>query len=180
MIRKAIVCALAICLITNFSSAQDEEKKKKKGKRQGGRNIATQMMARFKNVGLNEEQQAKMKEIIKGYAGKIMEMRKEQFAAFSPEARKARQEAGKKARAEGLKGKALQEAIDKAAPIKEEVAAKMKEITKKMAGMQKEMREKLMAVLTDEQKAKLPKRGKKGGQNKKKKKKDEDKKDEDK
>lgn len=167
MIRIATVFALAVCLMGSISSAQDETKKK--GKKKAGDPTA-QMMARFKKFELSEEQQAKMKEIAGKFAGKLVALRKEANAAFTKEARKARQEAMKKARGEGLKGKKLQEAVNKAAPVPEAAAAAQK----KMAEMQKEMREALTAVLTDEQKAKLPKRGA-GNKGKKKKKKKEDK-----
>ena len=173
MIRSAIVFGLAICFLTNFAAAQDEEKKKKKGNRQGGRNVAGRMMARFKNVDLSDEQKNKMKEIVKKFSGKLQEMRKEQSTLFTPEMRKARNEAGKKARAEGLKGKELQAALNKAAPVSEEVAGKLKALQQKMGGIQKELSQALTAVLTDEQKAKLPKRGQ-GNRGKKKNKKKED------
>lgn len=169
MIRSTIVCLIAVCLMANLSGAQDEGKKKKKGKRAGGRDVAAQMLGRFKNVGLSDEQENKMKEIIKSFSGKLQELRKESNGLFSPEMRKARQEATKKAREEGLKGKEARDAIAKAAPITDEIAGKMKEVQQKMAAVQKELRDALTAVLTDEQKAKLPKRGGDGKKGKKKK-----------
>lgn len=170
MIRVTIILALAAGLLTDFSAAQDQEKKRKK--RAGGRD-ATQLLAPFKDLDLSEEQQTKMKQIAEKFAAPLQELRQKAMGAVSPETLKARREAGRKARAEGLKGKELQEAIDKAASIGEEAAAQMKEMREKMASMQKEMREAMLAVLTDEQRAKLPQRGPRAGGERKGKKKGE-------
>ncbi|MEE2640036.1 MAG: hypothetical protein VX768_05375 [Planctomycetota bacterium] len=162
MIRVLLMMTLAIGAMTNQSSGQDE--KKKKGKK-GQRNQTAQLLGRYKDVGVNEEQESKMKKIIKEFSAKMQDLRKEANKAFPAEARKARQAAGKKARAEGLKGKDLQAAINKAAPVPEAAVATQK----KLAEMTKELRTALDNVLTDEQKAKLPKKGGKGKGKKKKK-----------
>lgn len=158
MIRSAIVLTLAICMSASLSDAQDE-KKKKKGQNRAGRQVATRMMARFKNVDLTDEQKSKMQEILKKHMGKLQELRKEMSSVITPEMRKARAEAGKKARAEGLKGKELRTAVEKAVEVPAEAAGKMKELQKKMTAAQKDIQAALAEVLTDEQKEKLPKRG---------------------
>lgn len=147
---------LAVALMASQSNAQDGKKKKDK---RGGRNVAAQFLGRFKGVGLTDEQESKMKDVLKKFVGKLQELRKESAGLLSKELRKARSEAMKAAREAGLKGKAIMEAVNKKAPVPEAVAAKMKEVQAKMAAVQKEIRAALENVLTDEQKAKLPKRG---------------------
>ena len=65
MIRVLLMMTLAIGAMTNQSSGQDE--KKKKGKK-GQRNQTAQLLGRYKDVGVNEEQESKMKKIIKEFS----------------------------------------------------------------------------------------------------------------
>ncbi|MEC9094897.1 MAG: hypothetical protein VX438_19470, partial [Planctomycetota bacterium] len=152
------IFSLAICLLSGLANGQDENKKKK-GQKRGGKQIASRMMARFKNANLTDEQKSKMARIIKEHSGALQELQKATNTLLSPEIRKARNEARKKAQGEGLKGKELQAAVEKAAAIPAGDVEKLKEIQKKSAAKQKEIVEALTALLTPEQKAKLPKRG---------------------
>ena len=99
----------------------------------------------------------------------MAEVQKAVNGVISKEQRQARNAANKKAKADGVKGKKRNAAIQAALNLTDDQKAKMKELTKKRQDVQKAARAKFVEILTAEQKAKLPK---KKGKKKKKKKKD--------
>ena len=83
---------------------------------------------------------------------------------LTAEQKKARQEAAKTAKAAGKKGKEVKEAEDAAAPLTEDQKTKQAAAQKESRSLEKELKEKAMAVLTPEQKEQIkpaPRGGKK-------------------
>ena len=161
-VAKNLLMLVLVLAIAAPLAAEDKKKRKKKP----GKRAAAGARIQFpKGVEPSAEQQEKLAELRKEYGPKIVAIRKKQ--ALSKDVRKARAEALKKARAEGKKGKELRAAVAAAVPLTDE----QKAAQAKMRALQKEIRAAVFALLTDEQKAKLPKRGgkKKGGKKKKKK-----------
>ncbi|MDB4671833.1 hypothetical protein OAF34_06825 [Pirellulaceae bacterium] len=155
--RISAILGLAAVVLTTSTSAQDEKKKKRQN---GSGQIQSQLMGAFKSVEMSEEQKKKMVEVAKKFSGQILQLRKDTQAILSPEQRKSRQQAMKEAKAAGKKGKEIVDAANASAGIDKEIVAKLKEIQKKSQAIQKEARTALMALLSDEQKAGLPKKGK--------------------
>ena len=168
--QLAWLIAFSAMSIGAIANAQDEKKKQRQGQRRG---LAQQVMARFRNVDFSDEQKAKVKEITKKYSAKVAEIRKESNGLMTAEQRKARSEALRNARKEGMKYNEALAAADKKAGLSEELIAKLKESQKKMQALQKEIGAEVNGILTDEQKAKIRKSRKGNAAPKGKKKKDD-------
>jgi Spy/CpxP family protein refolding chaperone len=159
--KNLLMLVLVLVIAAPLAAAEGDKKKKKKP---GKRPAAGARIQIPKGIELSDEQKEKVAALKKEYGPKVVAARKKM--ALGKDARKARGEALKKAKADGKKGKELRAAVDAAAPLTDEQKAAQAE----MQALQKEIRAAVVALLTDEQKAKLPKRGgkKKGGKKKKK------------
>ena len=93
-----------------------------------------------------------MDELKTEYAGKLQDAMKKVNEIYTPEQRKALREARKTAAAEGKKGKQLKEAVDAAVEISPEQKQTLADAQKALRGLQMEVRGKVVALLTDEQK----------------------------
>ena len=157
-LQGLLVLTLAVVLAMPAMAA---EKKKKKGRKAP---VAVKVP---KGIELTADQKKDVAAINKEFGPKLAEVQKAVNGVISKEQRQARQAANKKAKADGVKGKARQAAIQAALNLSDEQKAKMKELTKKRQEIQRAARAKFVEILTAEQKAKLPK--KKGKKKKKKK-----------
>jgi len=113
-------------------------------------------------LDLSADQKAKIEEINKEFGPKVTEARKKLDEILTPEQRRARAEANKEAKAAGKKGKELRQAIDEAMKLSDEQKTKVAEARKALAALQKEIRGKVMDLLTEEQKENV-KKAQKGG-----------------
>ena len=147
---------LALAVIAPLDAAE----KKKKARRQT--DPAAQILRRLEKAELNEEQVAKIKELAAKFAPKLAEAQKK--LGLTREQRKARREAGKKNKAESIKGKKARNAVNAAMNLSEEQKKAMVELRK----LQSEFSKSAFALLSDEQRAKA---GIKGGGKKKRKRK---------
>lgn len=162
-LQGLLVLTLAVVLAMPAMAA-DEKKKKKKGRKAP---VAVKVP---KSIVLTVDQKKQVAAINKEFGPKLAEIQKAVNGVISKEQRQARNAANKKAKADGVKGKARNVAIQAALNLTDEQKVKMKELTKQRQDLQKAARGKFVAILTAEQKAKLPK--KKGKKKKKKKKAD--------
>ncbi len=147
--RTMLTLTLA-CLMATSLMAEDKEKKKKGKKKGGNRSVVAVRLP--KTLNLNEEQQAKVAEVNKEYGPKLAELRKKMTSIIPPETQKARREAFAAARKAGKKGKELQEAVSAAIKLTDEQKKDVAEVQTAMRALQKEARDKVVSVLTDEQK----------------------------
>lgn len=156
-IKSIAVVALA-AMIAVPSMADDEAKKEKKGKRtRGGANAAAALIKKLDAVGLTEEQTKKIMELGKASIAATKKIREE--AGITPELMKKRATAQKEIReAGGKKGKELIKAINEKAGLTEAQVAAFGKINESRQKLQKDV----IALLTDEQKAKLPKQMQRG------------------
>lgn len=138
-----------VVLIATTIVAEDKPKNAKKGK---GRNPAAGLLKQLGDLDLTEEQTAK-----------ITAMAKESMVAM----RKEREEAGLTTEIMQKRTKMVQQMVKDGKKNAEAQAAANKELNlteaqtaalKKSNGQRMEMMKKVVALLTDEQKAKLPKR----------------------
>ena len=162
-LQGLLVLTLAVVLAMPAMAAE-EKKKKKKGRKAP---VAVKVP---KSIVLTADQKKQVAAINKEFGPKLAEIQKAVNGVISKEQRQARNAANKKAKADGVKGKARNVAIQAALNLSDEQKVKMKELTKQRRDLQKAVRGKFVAILTAEQKAKLPK--KKGKKKKKKKKAD--------
>lgn len=160
-----IVIALAIFSMAAIDSDAQEKKKGQGKKAAKGPDPVGKMVA---GLDLTAEQQAKIDEIRKEYRPKLAEIQKRRSEIITPERRKTEKEAQQAAKDAGKKGKQAKADVDLALGLSpaesERLAAIQKERQELIAKINVEVR----ALLTDEQKAKLPEPAKKGKKKKKK------------
>ena len=150
---KTIGVAILAAVIALPASAADDDAKKKKGKgKRGQQNVANQLLKQLEEVGLSDEQIAKVKELGKAAAASMKQLRDD--AGITAELQKKRTEVQKALRESGKKGKELIAEINKAAGFSEAQAAALAKVNQARTKFQKEV----IALLSDEQKAKLPER----------------------
>ena len=103
----------------------------------------------LKGLNLTDDQKAKVKDLRKEYGPKF---KAAADSILTADQKKAREDAVKAAKAEGKKGPEVGKAAMQAVKLTEDQKAKMKEV---MKPLHKEVHEKLMAILTSEQKEQL-------------------------
>ena len=164
-LQGLLVLTLAVVLAMPAAAAEDKKKKKKK------RGRRTPSAVRVpKGIELTADQKKQVATINKEFAPKLVELNKKAGTIITPEQRKARSAASKKAKADGTKGKAARAAVNAAVKLSAEQRKALAEVNKARQVVSRAAHAKFVEILTDEQKAKLPK--KKGKKKKKKKKAD--------
>lgn len=141
--------ALAAIISIPAFAADDAKEKKKKGNR-GQANAAGQLLKQLKDVGLSEDQIAKIKELGKDAAAKMKKLRDD--AGITAELTKKRQEIAKAMADSEKKGAELVAAINKEAGFSEAHAKALKVINE----VRMEFNKSVVALLDDGQKEKLP------------------------
>ena len=165
---QGLLVLTLVALIAVPAMAADEKKKKKKKK---GRKAPVAVKVP-KSIELTAEQKKQVAAINKEFGPKLAAVQKKINTVITPDQRKARSAANKKAKADGVKGKARNAAIRAALNLSDDQKTKMKDLAKERKAVQDAAKAKFVEILTDAQKAKLPK--KKGKKKKKKKKKNAD------
>ncbi len=136
-------CFLAVAFVAPAVAA---DKKKKK---------APTAVKVPKGIELTADQKTKVDDLNKEFGPKLSECRKKAASIITADQKKARAEATKKAKADGKKGKELRAAANAAFAITAGQKKQQVEVGKAMKALNKEIRTKFAALLTDEQKAKL-------------------------
>ena len=155
------VLALAAMISIPALAADDAKEKKKKGNR-GQANASGQLLKQLKDVGLSDEQIAKVKELGKDAAAKMKKIKDD--AGITLDLSKKRQEVAKAMADSEKKGAELAAAINKEAGFSEAHAKALKLVNE----VRMEFHKSVVALLDDGQKEKLPVRmkrftgGKKG------------------
>ena len=154
---------LALVVAANCQAQDDASPKAKKAAERAVKNTTEQMMKNFAPAKLTDEQIEKAKQIIKQHVPKIMAARKAQNSMLSDEQKKKRIAAMKKAREAGVKGNKVAAEANKAMGLSDEEMKKYNEGNKKVAQANAKMKAAIGELLTDEQKAAMPKpKGKRG------------------
>ncbi len=114
-------------------------------------------LAMLKGLDLSPDQKAKLEALRKEYQprlsdGKLFE------SVLTPEQKKARREAAKAAKAAGKCPKEIQQAVTAAVTLTPDQKTKLAEARKQLGPIYKEFREKIMALLTPEQREQLKKK----------------------
>jgi len=114
-----------------------------------------------KEITLTDEQKTKVAEVEKEYAPKMKELREKLDKVMTEEQKKARLDVMKEHREkekDGKKGKELAQAIKEAMKLSEEQQKRYDETNKQIVTLRHEILDKVRPLLSEEQKAKLPKR----------------------
>ncbi len=131
----------------------DDAKPKRKGKKNRGRQGAGALLVKqLEPVGLTDDQVAKIKVLGKKAAEEMIEIRK--AAGITPELAKKRIAAQKSMKDSGKKGKELSAAINEAAGF----STAQVEAQKKSNAVRIKFHKDAIALLSEEQKGKLPER----------------------
>lgn len=169
--RSAAICGLCFAMA---SPAFAQKGNKGKGKGKGRRNdvAAAVMQTVFgfpAGIELSPEQTHKVDALKKSHGPKLEAAAKkaDPAAVLTAEQKAKRDEATRAARSEGKKGKDLRAAAEAAVTMSDEQIKQLDEAKKELKKLSEETREKVVAVLTDEQKMKL--KDAEGGKKKKKK-----------
>ncbi len=151
-----VIGLIAAVLLCSVANAEDNATKKRK-KNAGRQNVAAMVMKQLQEVELTAEQKKEIQAMAKESAEEIMKIRKD--AGITAEVLKNRAAAQKELRESGKKGAELMEAVNQKAGLTEDQAAALKKVNAARQGLMK----KAVALLTEEQKAKLPARVKRAG-----------------
>ena len=103
-------------------------------------------------MNLSDDQKAKIAEIRKDYGPKFKALEEKREGVFTADQKKARDEAAKAAKDAGKNRREVAEAGRTAMKLTDNQKTKLADIRKEAAALAKEVREKGMSILTDDQK----------------------------
>ena len=157
--RSFVQAVLTVGLMVSFvSSAGAADEAKGKGKKNAAA-AGQQVFAIPKEITLTDDQKAKVEAIKKEHGPKVAELTKKIDESLTDEQKKARKEAGDKARADGKKGKDLQSTVDEALKLTDDQKKQRAEVQPELTKLSLSIKEQIHGLLTDDQKThyKLPK-----------------------
>lgn len=152
---RSVVCSAVLFGVTVPAMAQ-ETKVRPGAVKRAAQNAMFQLP---KDITLTEEQQTKLKALVDEYSPKLAALNVKQTEILTPEQVAARTEAAKANREAKKTGKEAQAAINAALKLTDEQKTKWEASQKELAELRKVIEQKKRDLLTEEQKAKLPKRG---------------------
>jgi len=153
-VSTVLVLALSLVFVADLSAAKRERRREG---RQGGQPEFSRVDMMVRGLTLTDEQKTKVAELKKEYDPKFKENRTKFESILTDDQKKARKEAADKARVDGKKGKEVWDASLAAVKLTDEQKAKMDEAKKTMEALEKELHEKVKAMLTPEQQEQMKK-----------------------
>ena len=145
---------LVVALLIAIPAGAAAKKKEKEADKDAGIPYFKQIDRNLKPVTLTEDQKSKLEALKKEYEPKLKDVYAKE-KVLTPEQKKAGEEAKKAAAAAGKKGKDLNAAVDAAVKKTDDQKKQEKEANTQRLALEKEMREKIAALLTPEQKAQI-------------------------
>ena len=161
VVNTVLALAVSLMIVGNLSAAEEKTRPESKHPRHPG--MERPMMERWdmfpedmlKGLNLTDDQKAKLGELKKEYGPKFKEEATKRESLLTDEQKKAREEAVKAAKAAGEKTRDSWKDVKNAVKLTDEQKTKMAELRKETEVLHKEVREKITALLTPEQKAQL-------------------------
>ncbi len=150
--KRNLFCIAVALLMTTAVVAQDAPAKKKRANASGRNNAAAAVLKQLQDVELTAEQKAEIQTLAKKTMAEMRTLRQE--AGITPELMKQRTAAVKELRESGTKPAEMSAAVAKKIGLSEAQA----EALKKADAMRRGLITNVIALLTDEQQANLPKR----------------------
>ena len=170
MLMKKVMFGLVILFLASTTTlmAQDSGEAVKKEK-SPTRKVTAKLLKSFKKANLTADQKASAKAIVGKHLESYMAAKKAADELLTEDQMALEKAAMKKGRTDGLKGKELNAAGLAAIGLSEAQQASYVEAKMKLSSISKTVQTEILALLTDEQKATLPKKmqGKKKKGNKK-------------
>lgn len=178
MIKAKLLGSLALALLmATVGVAQDEPKTEtkaqNKAREQALKTTTNQMMKAFTPAKLTDEQKEKAVAIIEKHIDALLEARQEAAEMLSKDQKKAKRDATKQAKEDGLKGPKAAQAVELSLGLEEDKLNEYRAAMKKPQEVNAKIKEAIKKILTEEQVAALPapkKRGKAAAEGKGKKK----------
>ena len=160
MVNRSLLCTLAMLITAPLCTAEDAAKDaaKKKDKVPHG---VTRAFTLPSTITLTDEQKTKLADVKKEFEPKLVDVHKKKAAVLTAEQKTAKAEAGKAAKAAGKTGKERHADIAAAVKLTDEQKKKQEEINKEAKTLTDQIKEKIGAFLTAEQKAQLKEKKKK-------------------
>lgn len=156
LISHLVACSVVFAIAIASPAYGQNAKQQQRAAKRAAENVLFQFP---KEITLTEEQQAKLKAIKDEYSPKLAAISTKQNEILTEEQRTARTEVGKANREAKKTGKEAQAAIETALKLTDEQKTKWTATQKEMQELRKVVEQKKAELLTEEQKAKLPKRG---------------------
>ena len=157
-LRSAFCLALAVLLTSPLWAAEPGAAKAKKAKKAPPEPAALKLPP---EITLAAEQQTKLDALKTQFASKLIDAQKKVNDVYTAEQRKAMMAARKDGQAAGKKGKELKADVDAAAQLTDEQKKQLAEAQKDFQKLNTEVRDQVVALLTDEQKQHIKGKGKK-------------------
>jgi hypothetical protein len=156
LVSLAVIAGLNLSIVTAQDVEKAPETKSKKKPADGTQNP---VFAIPKEITLSEEQQAKLNEIKKEHAPKVLELTTKLDSLLTSEQKTARKTASAKAKEDGMKGKDAAAYVDEAMKLTDEQKTQRGELQVEMTNLRNAIKGQIHDFLTDEQREhfKLPK-----------------------
>jgi hypothetical protein len=160
LVRSAVALfAVGTLLSAAPAFAQQTAKQQQRAAKRAADNPIFQVP---KEITLSEEQQTKLKALKDEYSPKLAALTAKQSEILTKEQQAARAEVTKANREAKKTGKEAQEAVNAALKLTDEQKAKWTAAQKEVQELRKTIEQKKRELLTEEQKAKLPKQRRAG------------------
>jgi len=156
IVSATLALAVSLLVAGNLLAAEKE-----KGKPHGDRGAGQEMggpLSFLKGIDLTADQKSKLSNLMQEYKPKLVDTAKLFDSVLTPDQKKAREEAMKAAKDAGKGPKEIREAGRATVTLTDEQKAKLREVGKKVGPIYKEFHEKVMDVLTPEQKEQVKKK----------------------
>jgi Spy/CpxP family protein refolding chaperone len=154
--RTARLALLGILALTIAGSVLAADKKAEK---KAPPCPAAQRIERWtQGLTITGEQKPKFDALCKEFGPQMKDVMKKSQDVLTPEQKKVQAEAGKAAKDAGKAGKDYSQAVAAAVKLTDEQKAQQATINKEMGGLEKDLRQKVMAVLTPEQQEQIKKK----------------------
>ena len=168
MKKLITLTTLICCLAINVSFAQEgtdktEVKKPGSGVEARVEMMSTIMLQMFNKVGLSEEQKQQVESIVNNYVPKLVTSRDETDKLLDQDQMRLFNKARNRAKKAGYDDDKADDYALKKLKLEAAVAAKFKKTKNMVVDLNNSMNKEIAAVLTDEQKSKLPLFGGKTG-----------------
>jgi hypothetical protein len=153
---RHLVPAQELKVLASSLVAAGRQQKGRRTAERGGASVARLLPEEVRST-LTGKQKQKIAALQKEFGSRLAELAKKRNGILTAEQKKAQAEARKAASDAGKKGRELQQAVNAAVKWTPEQRRRLADLRKDSLPLNKTIRDRLMALLTAEQKAKMPK-----------------------
>lgn len=157
MRKVRVILVLVVALLMVSPLLAGEKKGGKGGKKKAARCPVAERTKYLEGMTLTDEQKAKFEKIKQEFVPKFTAAQLKVESVFTPEQKKARQEAAKEAKQAGKSTKETHEAANEAVKLTDEQKTKLAEARKDLTAVDKDLQAAVKAILTPEQQKEIKK-----------------------